>query len=141
MKFNWKRLGVIASAMIVCVFVACTFTACMGFEQADTVKHNIQVDADNFRTFRRMTFVDLYTGERLYMAEGYFSLQSTYENAYQGQQEIGLVFKIGEGQYKMDYFGLGDHVTYVIEQVENTSTNPYFWKITWYVPLPVVANP
>lgn len=135
MKLNWKRLGVIASAMIVCVFVACTFTACMGFEQADTVKHNIQVDADNFRAFRRMTFINLRTGERMYCAEGYFSLQTTAQN------EIGLVFKTGENQYKMDYFSVDNGVTYIIEQIENTTTNPYYWKITWYIPLPVVVNP
>ena len=44
MKFNWKRFGFIASAILICVFCACTFSACMGLEQADTVKHNIQVD-------------------------------------------------------------------------------------------------
>ena len=134
MKLNWKRFGFIASAILICVFCACTFSACIGFEQADTVKHNIQTDADNFRTYRRMTFINLRTGERMYCAEGYFSLKDTSTN------EIGLIFRTGENQYKLDYFGIGDGVTYVIEQIENTSTNPYRWNITWYLPMPNIVQ-
>lgn len=87
-----------------------------------------------------MTFVNLYTGELLYSAEGYFSVQTTYKNDYQGQQEIGLVFKVGEKQYKMDYFSIAENVCYVIEQLENTTGNPYHWKIVWYIPIPQIVG-
>jgi len=132
MKFNWKRFGVITSAILICVFVALSFTACTSVEQ---VQYNIQEDADNFRTYRRMTFINLRTGERMYCAEGYFSLQDTSKN------EIGLVFKTGEKSYKLDYFGIGDGVTYVIEQLENTTTDPYHCKITWYISIPEFSQP
>lgn len=108
----------------------------VGCSQADTVTHNIQKDADKFNVYRKITFVNLYTNEPLYSAEGYFSVQTTYSNDYQGQQEIGLVFKVGANQYKMDYFSIDNNVAYVIEQTENTTTNPYHWKIVWYVALP-----
>lgn len=111
-----------------------------GREKANTVRHNIQKQADNFETYRRMTFINLYTGERLYSAEGYFSLQTTYDNKYQGQQEIGLVFKVGYNEYKMDYFSIANNVCYVIEQIKNTHTNPYYWEIVWYVPLPQIVS-
>lgn len=107
-----------------------------GCSEAETVTHNIQKDSDYFRTYRRMTFVNLYTNEPLYSAEGYFSIQTTYDNSYQGQQEIGLVFKVGADKYKIDYFSIANNVTYVIEQLENTTTNPYYWEIRWYIPLP-----
>lgn len=80
--------------------------------------------------------MNLYTNEPLYSAEGYFSIQTTYDNSYQGQQEIGLVFKVGADKYKIDYFSIANNVTYVIEQLENTTTNPYYWEIRWYIPLP-----
>ena len=83
-----------------------------------------------------MTFINLYTNSILYSAEGYFSVQTSYSNEYQGQQEIALVFKVGNNQYKMDYFSIANNVTYVIEQIENTHSNPYYWNIIWYVPLP-----
>ena len=107
-----------------------------GCSQAETVTWNIQKEADKFNVYRRMTFVNLYTNELLYSAEGYFSIQTTYSNDYQGQQEIGIVFKIAEDKYKMDYFSIDKNVAYVIEQVENTTTDPYHWKIVWYVALP-----
>ena len=109
------------------------FTGC---SQADTVTHNIQKDADKFNVYRKITFVNLYTNEPLYSAEGYFSIQTTYSNDYQGQQEIGLVFKVGANKYKMDYFSIDNNVAYVIEQTQNTTTNPYHWKIIWYIALP-----
>ena len=107
-----------------------------GCSQAETVTHNIQKDADKFNVYRKMTFVNLYTNELLYSAEGYFSVQTTYDNEYQGQQEIGIVFKVGKDGYKMDYFSIDKNVAYVIEQTKNTTTDPYHWKIVWYVALP-----
>ncbi len=107
-----------------------------GCSQAETVTWNIQKDADKFNVYRKMTFVNLYTNELLYSAEGYFSVQTTYDNEYQGQQEIGIVFKVGKNEYKMDYFSIDKNVAYVIEQTKNTTTDPYHWKIVWYVALP-----
>jgi hypothetical protein len=108
----------------------------LGCDQAQTVTHNIQKDADKFAVYRKITFVNLYKNEVLYSAEGYFSVQTTYENDYQGQQEIAIVFKVGAEEFKMDYFSIDNNVSYVIEQVENTTTNPYHWKIVWYVAIP-----
>ena len=133
MKKIIKKLAIIISCLVICI-TPLFLVGCVN--KAETVTHNIKQDADNFNTYRKMTFVNLYTGQLLYSAEGYFSLQTTYDNSYQGQQEIGLVFKVGENQYKMDYFSIAENVCYVIEQTENTSTNPYYWNIVWYVPLP-----
>lgn len=130
-----KFLLSIAIVLMLVILSICAviFTGC---SQADTVTHNIQQEADKFNVYRRMTFVNLYSNELLYSAEGYFSIQTTYDNAYQGQQEIGIVFKVGANQYKMDYFSVDKNVAYVIEQIENTTTDPYHWKIVWYVALP-----
>lgn len=132
-KFNKILLVVIVAVLLICLCVA---TACTA---ADIVKHNIQRTADKFDVYRRITFVNLQTGELLYSAEGYFSLQTTVENTYQGQQEIGLIFKTGGDQYQMHYFSINNNVAYVIEQTENTTTDPYHWKIVWYVPLPTIG--
>lgn len=105
-----------------------TLTAMFAFagcDKADTMRLNIQKEADKFNVYRKITFVNLYTGQLLYSAEGYFSIQTTYENTYQGQQEIGIVFNVAKNEYKMDYFSIAENVCYVIEQVENTTGNPY----------------
>lgn len=129
-----KKIFSLVLVLILSVILLC------GCSQAETVTHNIKKDADKFNVYRKMTFVNLYTNELLYSAEGYFSIQTTYSNDYQGQQEIGLVFKVGANEYKMDYFSIDNNVTYVIEQIENTTTNPYHWKIVWYVPAPIVSQ-
>lgn len=132
MKKIIKRIAVILSCLLICI-IPLFLTGC---DQADTTKHNIQEKADRFQVYRKMTFVNLYTGELLYKAEGYFSVQTTYSNDYQGQQEIALVFKVGENEYKMDYFSIAENVCYVIEQAQNTTTNPYHWEIVWYIAVP-----
>ena len=125
---------------IIKIILALTITLMMIFtcscSQADTMKNNIQKEADKFNVYRKITFVNLYTGQLLYSAEGYFSVQTTYNNEYQGQQEIGLVFNVAKNEYKMDYFSIAENVCYVIEQAENTTGDPYHWKIVWYIAIP-----
>ena len=127
-----KKIIKIMLALTIAVMMIFTF----GCSQADTMRHNIQREADKFNVYRKITFVNLYTGQLLYSAEGYFSLQTTYQNDYQGQQEIGLIFNVAKNEYKMDYFSIAENVCYVIEQVENTTGNPYHWKIVWYIAIP-----
>lgn len=127
---------------LICIVIAlfCGVMTVSACSEANTVKHNIQRTADQFNVYRKITFVNLQTGAMLYSAEGYFSLQTTVDNTYQGQQEIGLLFKIGGNNYKMDYFSINNNVAYVIEQVENTTTDPYHWRIVWYVPVPEIVG-
>lgn len=127
----------IISILVLLVLSVFIFAGC---NQASTVTHNIQEDANKFNVYRKITFINLYTNQLLYSAEGYFSVQTTYENDYQGQQEIGIVFKIGADEYKMDYFSIDNNVTYVIEQTKNTTTNPYYWNITWYIAIPNITG-
>lgn len=133
MKSKFKKIICVTILILLVLCLCIGLTACTS---AEIVKHNIQRTADKFDVYRRITFVNLQTGELLYSAEGYFSLQTTVDNTYQGQQEIGLIFKTGGDQYQMHYFSINNNVAYVIEQTENTTTDPYHWKIVWYVPLP-----
>ena len=126
--------------IVICAMLIFTPLFVTGCSQAETVTHNMQKQADKFNVYRKMTFVNLYTGQLLYSAEGYFSVQTTYSNEYQGQQEIALTFKVGANEYKMDYFSVDSNVAYVIEQIENTTTNPYHWEIVWYVALPDIVK-
>lgn len=127
-----KKIIKIILALTIAIMMIFTF----GCSQADTMRNNIQKDADKFNVYRKITFVNLCTGQLLYSAEGYFSVQTTYDNQYQGQQEIGLVFNVAKDKYKMDFFSIAENVCYVIEQLENTTGNPYYYKIVWYVAIP-----
>lgn len=138
-KFEIKNKEKIMKKIIkimLALIIAVMMTFASGCNQADTMRNNIQKEADKFNVYRKITFVNLYTGQLLYSAEGYFSVQTTYQNDYQGQQEIGIVFNVAKNEYKMDYFSIAENVCYVIEQVENTTGNPYHWKIVWYIAIP-----
>ena len=122
--------------LVLLIVIFCIPFAFAGCSQAETTTYNIQKEADKFNVYRKMTFVNLYTNDLLYEVEGYFSVQTTYENEYQGQQEVGIVIKVSANEYKMHYFSIEENVCYVIEQTENTNTNPYYWNIVWYIALP-----
>lgn len=129
---NKSYKSVIIAFLCLIMFVAIMFltSSCMGFRKSDTVKYNIQKEADYFNVYRRMTFINLRTGDILYEAEGYFSLQDT------SSDEIGLIFRIAKDEYKINYFSKHENVAYIIEQIENTHTNPYFYEIKIYATLP-----
>ena len=117
--------------IIVALFTCISLTSC---QQADTVKHNIQRQADRFNVYRRMTFINLRTDKILYEVKGYFSVQTTYDNT--NKIELGILIMTGKDEFKMHYFSVDNNVTYVIEQIENTHTDPYHWEINWYVAIP-----
>ena len=124
---------ILVSILIVIILITSVlvFTSC---NHSTTVNHNIKKDADNFTVYRRMTFINLRTDKILYAAEGYFSLHNSAAN------EIAITFKVAEDQYSLNYFLIGENVVYVIEQVENTTADPYHWHIYWYVPVPDIVD-
>ena len=129
-----KKSKILKAILIVILIVILTISmmSLVGCREAYVVRHNIQKDADYFNVYRRMTFINLRTDKILYTAEGYFSLQDTDSNG----TEIGIIFKTGEDEYKINYFSKHENVSYIIEQTENTHTDPYYWEIKVFVPLP-----
>ena len=130
MNTNRKILSSIL-LFLVMVTIMISFTGCF-WRKSDTVRYNIQKEADYFNVYRRMTFINLRTGDVLYEAEGYFSLQDT------SSSEIGLIFRVDKDEYKINYFSKHENVAYIIEQIENTHTNPYFYEIKIYATLPKI---
>lgn len=84
--------------LLICVFEL-TF-AFAGCSQAKTTTNNIQKQADEFKVYRKMTFVNLYTGQLLYSAEGYFSVQTTVNNDYSRSTRAALIFKMAPDEYQ-----------------------------------------
>lgn len=72
-KSKTKTIISILCMLLILIISTFIFTAC---DQSQTTTHNIQKEADKFNVYRKMTFVNLYTGELLYSAEGYFSVQT-----------------------------------------------------------------
>lgn len=90
--------------------------------EADTTSHNLSKDADNFKIERRITFINGITDKYLLVVEGRCSIVDDG-----GQLEVTC--KTGEDEYKKHFLGLSDNVTYVAEQIEGASVDPYHYKL------------
>lgn len=120
------------------LFIGLVFATLLlvGCNPAGSVKHNIGKEAENFNTYRRITVYNLLSDKVLLEVEGYISTH--YDHDY---TRLSVVIKTGEDEFKMHYVHIGAHqMGYIVEQLENTSSDPYSWKIRVYVTKPDIVG-
>lgn len=91
---------------------------------AQTASYNISNDSDNFRVMRRVVFVNGITDKYLLSIEGLCSI--TKDN---GDAQLEVTCKTGDGEYKKHYLGISDNVTYFVEQMDPASVDTYHYKV------------
>lgn len=111
-----KRLLVIAAATV----------AIVGCSEADTASRNLSVAADNFEVHRRIVFVNGITDKYLLTIEGLCSLGNQDK-----PRELTVTCKAGPKLYKKHFLGLSDNVTYVAEQLEANTVDPFHYRIAF----------
>lgn len=118
-KLKSAIVAVAATAVIgsPLVLLACT-------SEADTASSNLSKAADSFEVQRRIQFINLFTDKVYLTIEGLCSLGNMDK-----PRELSVTCKLGEGQYKKHFLGLADNVTYVVEQTEPNSVDPYHYRI------------
>ncbi len=119
-----KKIFILFSIIVFGLFA---LSAC---DDAQVIQHNISQKSDKFETYRLVTVINLRSDKILLEVEGYISIQNTEGN------ELALVIKTGEKEYKMHYVYLAPEVVYLVEQTENTHTDPYHWAIRIHAILP-----
>jgi hypothetical protein len=62
--------------------------------------------------------------------EGYMSLDNN------SHSELVVTCKTGPGEYKKNYVYLNEYVIYVVEDITGTVTDPYHYKVHFYVAVP-----
>ncbi len=117
MKTKIALLSVVAALGVGGAVVACT-------SEADTASSNLSKAADSFEVQRRIQFINLFTDKVYLTIEGLCSLGNMDK-----PRELSVTCKLGEGQYKKHFLGLADNVTYVVEQTEPNSVDPYHYRI------------
>lgn len=93
---------------------------------ADVVSQNVSREADQFRVLRRVVFYNGITGDYMLTIEGYCSL-GNFDDA----GELTVTCKIGEGEYKKNFLGLSDNVTYFVEQLDNANVSADHYKVVF----------
>lgn len=100
---------------------------------ADVVSENLSKSADQFNILRRIVFYNGITGEYMLQIEGLCSLGN-----FDAERELTVTCKTGPDQYKKNFLGLSDNVTYFVEQLDsaNASTDQYkvIFKPTVIIP-------
>lgn len=110
----------------------------VGCNKADNIQRNIRLQADNFETYRKFTAVNLRSDKVLMTAEGLLAIKNSDTNNDGTVSELAIIIKTGEDSYKMNYLFLGGEIVYLIEQTENSTTDPYHWEIHLFGVVPEV---
>lgn len=110
-----KIICIILIFIIVLSLVSCT--------QAEKVSYNISKEADKLNITRKITVINVRNNEILYEIIAKCSLQNN------STKELVIISEVSEGVYKKDFVYLSEWVTYVVQDVTGTYTDPYHYEI------------
>lgn len=119
---NIKRI----SALLLTACLMASPIVMIGCDEASRVRLNLAEEADNFNCLRRITVIDCITGDTLFQMEGRSSIV-----ADRADNQLEIITEYEKGQYSKQIIGLSDNVTYIVEDLEITATDPYHYYINF----------
>lgn len=93
-------------------------------DDADVVSENVSKAADNFEVQRRIVVFNGITDKYLLVVEGACSIKD------EGNQ-LEILCKVGDNDYKKSFAGLSDNVSYFVEQGEPIEASAYHYRVTF----------
>jgi len=115
-----KKLSIVLVVLTVLLLTGCT--------SAETVSYNISRESDEFKVKRRITFVNLRTGDYLFSMTGKCSIQGGSGSL---NDELEVVCRIGEDKYQKHLLYLANETTYVVEQLEDADVSRYDYEFVF----------
>jgi hypothetical protein len=110
---------IVASLAVIMTAATC-LTGC---SDANSVDYNITKDSENFKTPRRIIFINGVTDKYLLTVEGYCNIKADRDD-----NQLETICKVGD-DYKKDILGLSDNVTYMVEQLSPSKVSKDHYKI------------
>lgn len=107
------------------VLMGLTIVLLTGCTSADTVSYNISRESDEFKVKRRITFVNLRTGDYLFTMTGKCSIQGGSSDL---NSELEVICRIGEDKYQKHLLYLAEETTYIVEQLEDSDVSRYDYE-------------
>ena len=123
-KLNRKLL--LIGTMVIIVMMMTT-----GCTEAQRVKENMKIEAENFQILRRFAVVNTRTDKVEFELIGVFSREDATDN------QVTLVVDMGDGTYKRHIIGLNQDTMYVIEDLGGAKVNKYKYEVH-YIPEMIV---
>lgn len=112
-----NKLKLLIIPLMVLILTGCT--------SAETVSHNISRESDEFKVKRRITFINLRTGDYLFTMIGKCSIQGGSGSL---NDELEVVCRIGEDKYQKHLLYLAEETTYIVEQIEDVDVSRYDYE-------------
>lgn len=110
---------------ILLITAALICTALAGCTEAEKVRRNISVEADNFNVRRKLTVMNARTDTVMLELTGTFALKNNSEN------ELEVVIETAEGKYQKDYVYLNEYTMYVVEDLSGADVDKYHYEINF----------
>jgi len=109
--------------LIIGLLLITLLSAC---DDAQVASQNLVRAADNFEINRRVVFFNGITDNYLLEIEGRCSIKAdTLDN------QLEVICKTGDEQYKKHFLGLSDNVAYFVEQLESVHASAYHYRVTF----------
>ena len=113
-----KILIVIALMTMVFILSSC--------RQADTVRHNLKREADDFNIRRRITVMNTRTDTPLMQITGLISIDVDNDG------DLNITIEKAPNEFVLNYAHLSPRYATIVEQIETKEVNKYMYEIKFY---------
>ena len=120
------KIGAVLTGLCL-VVMACS-------SDADVASENLSKAADQFEISRRIVFYNGITDTYMLTIEGLCSLGNSDDPG-----ELTVTCKTGPGQYKKNFLGLSDNVTYFVEQLDAADVSTQQYRVI-FKPSVIIPN-
>lgn len=96
-----------------------------GCTDAYVVDNNISEDADNFKVYRHIVFINNITGEYLLEMSGYCNITADTQDS-----QLETICKDNNGGYIKNFLGINDTTTYFVEQLDPRYVSDKHYHLT-----------
>lgn len=93
-----------------------------GSTDADVASSNLSKAAEQFEVPRRVVFYNGITDKYMLTIEGFCSIEDE-------RRQLEVTCKDGDHEFKKDYLGLSDNVTYVVEQLSDIDVSTTHYRV------------
>ena len=129
-----KNVCKIISVVCVLIMVAVMAASLTGCRQSQRVAYNVSREADSFNVTRKLTVLNVRSDKILMELTGTFSIANNTAN------ELEVICKTGENEYKKHFVYLNGWTVYTVEDISGADVDPYKYEIVFYPKMIPVAD-
>lgn len=118
-----KKLYKTMAASILAIALIGAFAGC---RMSDRVAYNVSKEADNFGVTRKLTVMNIRSDTIIMELTGTFSIANNTAN------ELVIICKTGENNYKKHFVYLNSWTVYTVEDISGADVDPYQYEIDFY---------